>query len=177
MPRPVLTAALVAANVGVYALAPVPVAETYGLVPSHSTLLSMFTSMFLHVDLTHLVCNMVFLAVAGTIVEPVIGHLRFAALYVTAGVVGAMVHILVNPASSDTLIGASGAICGLLAVVTILRPRALPFVAALVALNIWWVWTETGSSVSFGCHLGGFVVGAMFALIAQTRGERALRVF
>jgi len=169
MPRPALTATLVATNVAIYALA--PPADTYGLVPSHSTLLAMFTSMFLHADLVHLIGNLVFLAIAGTIVEPAIGHLRFAALYVTAGVVGAMVHILVNPASCDTLVGASGAVCGLLAVVTILRPRTLPFVAALMVLNIWWAWTETGGSVSFGCHLGGFVVGAMFALIAQTRGS------
>ena len=169
MSRPILTAVLVVTNVAVYT-ASLP-AETYGLVPSHSTLLSMFTSMFLHANLVHLVGNMVFLVVAGVIVEPAVGHLRFAVLYVTAGVVGALVHILVNPASPDTLMGASGAVCGLLAVAAMLRPRMLGFVVALLALNIWYALAGTGGVVSFGCHIGGFAVGAMFALIAQTRGS------
>jgi rhomboid family protein len=147
--------------------------EAHGLVPAHLEVSSIFSSFFLHdpAGWLHIGGNMIFLAVFGTIVEREIGHLRFLALYLAAGVGGALMHILVNPTSGDTLVGASGAIFGLMAVAGVLRPRLLGFVAAFVGLNIWYALAGTGGAVSFGDHLGGFAVGAMFVVVAMASGR------
>ena len=164
MKLPVSTLALVAANVTAYATG-LSVA-VFGLVPAHADLASIVTSMFVHANLAHLVGNMVFLAVLGAIVESELGHLRFATLYAAAGVGGGLVHVMVNPASTDALVGCSGAVCGLLAVAAVLRPRLLLGRAAgLVLLNVWYAFTGAGGVVSFGAHIGGFVVGSLFVVV------------
>jgi len=147
------------------------VCEAYGLVPAHAHFDAIFTSMFLHdpAIMAHLGGNMVFLAVFGTIVEREIGRLRFLVLYLAAGVGGALLHILVNPVATEALVGASGAIYGVMAVVAVLRPRLLGLVGAFAVLNIWYALTGTGGSVSFGDHLGGFAVGALFVASMRLR--------
>jgi len=145
----------------------------YGLVPAHPSFTAMVTSMFVHDPSTfgHLAGNMAFLLLSGVVVERELGHLRFLALYLAAGIGGAIMHILVNPASTDVLVGASGAISGLFAVVAVLRPRLFGFVAIFVALNVWRAFTGTDGGVSFGAHLGGFAVGAMFVVVTRVSGR------
>lgn len=171
MTRPIITGALIIANVAIYAAG-----LSGGLVPAHPTASSLLSSMFLHADSMHLAGNMAFLLVAGSIVEPELGHLRFLGLYLAAGVVGALVHVLVDPSSTDPLMGASGAVCGLLAVMTVLRPRTLGFVVALVALNVWYAFSGTGGNVSFGGHIGGFAVGAAFAVWTKMTSKTAVGI-
>jgi membrane associated rhomboid family serine protease len=124
---PLVTLLLVALNIAAYALelqsGGMAVCEAYGLVPAHPSFETALSSLFLHdpSSLLHLGGNMAFLAVFGTIVEGALGHVRFGGLYVAAGLSGCALHVIVGPSSTDPLVGASGAIFGLLAVAAVLR--------------------------------------------------------
>ena len=104
--------------------------------------------------------------------------MRFLALYLAAGIGGALAHVLANPTSTDVLVGASGAVCGLLAVAAVLRPRILLGVAAgFVLLNVWYAFAGTNGVVSFEAHIGGFVIGSLFIVLsALANGARQLEV-
>jgi len=175
---PLVTGALVAANLAVYAAELAgdgqALCQADGLVPAHFEPGAIFTAMFLHdpSGLAHIGGNMVFLAIFGTIVERAFGHVRFAALYLAAGIVGALTHVLVHPAATDAMVGASGAIFGVLAVGAALRSRLLPFVAVFFACQLWGVFAGA-SDVAFGAHIGGFVVGVFVAALAQERSLHA----
>lgn len=181
---PLFTLLLVAANVAAYSLelgaGGLPVCEAYGLVPrsfmSTGALSPLVTSLFLHDPgaLTHIVGNMVFLALFGTLVEGRLGHLRFLALYLAAGVFGGLAHVLVAPSATDALVGASGAIFGVLAVAGALYPRLLGFVAAFAGLNIWNAFTGGSGNVSFGCHIGGFVIGFLAVVLLRATDSEVL---
>jgi membrane associated rhomboid family serine protease len=174
---PLATAGLVAANIAAFGLELAgdgqALCETHGLVPNRLVASGdvgpALTAMFLHdpAHYSHIAGNMVFLAVFGAIVERAIGHLRFAALYLAAGVAGAAMHVLVDPTSTVPMVGASGAAFGVLAVGAALRPRLLPFVAAYVGINLWYVLTGTGGTVSAGAHIGGFVAGVLVAALGS----------
>lgn len=173
-PLPLVTVALVFANLAVYASG--VDAGAHGLVPaefvSTGNLAPVFSSMFLHASLEHLLGNMVALAIAGTIVEGELGHLRFLGLYLAAGIVGALLHVLVAPAAAEPMVGASGAIFGVLAVAGALRPRLAGFAVGFVLVNVWYALAGNGGAVSFGTHLGGAFVGALFAIIQSSRTRR-----
>jgi len=181
---PLFTLLLVAANLVAYSLelgaGGLSACETYGLVPkalmSTGILSPLLTSLFLHDPgaLTHIAGNMVFLALFGTLVEGRLGHLRFLALYLAAGVFGGLMHVLVAPGSTDPLVGASGAIFGVLAVAGALYPRLLGFVAAFAGLNIWNAFTGGSGNVSFGCHIGGFIVGFLVVVLLRATDSEAL---
>jgi membrane associated rhomboid family serine protease len=181
---PLFTVALILANVAAYSLelgaGGLPACEVYGLVPrsfmSTGALSPLISSLFLHDPgaLTHIVGNMAFLAIFGTLVEGRLGHLRFLALYLAAGVFGGLAHVLVAPGSTDPLVGASGAIFGVLAVAGALYPRLLGFVAAFAGLNIWNAFTGGSGNVSFGCHIGGFVIGFLAVVLLRATDSEAL---
>ena len=86
-----------------------PPCEAYGLVPARWTLGSLLFGMFLHDPdhLSHIVGNVACLAFAGFIVERAIGHLAFLVLYLTAGICGGLLHVLVDPNSLEPMVGAS----------------------------------------------------------------------
>ena len=177
--KPIVTATLVLANVAVFAVELANgvdghVREAWGLTPAHATAVSLLTSMFLHAGWVHLVGNMVCLAFAGFVVERSIGHLAFLALYLVAGVAGGLLHVQVDPTSVDSMVGASGAICGVLAVFGALRPRLLGFVVGFVLVNVWYALAGGGGEVSFGTHLGGFAVGVLAVAVARATGSEAL---
>jgi len=177
MKRPI-TVLLVLANLLAYAAelagGVADTCQTRGLVPAtflHSgDLLPVLSSLFLHASLGHLAGNLVVLAVFGAVVEGELGGLRMLALYLAAGVVGALLHVLVDPASTDALVGASGAIFGVLAVAGAARPRLLGFIIPLAAINVWYAFSGTGGEVSFACHLGGLAVGCLFAATTRAAG-------
>lgn len=154
--------------------------EAHGLVPARfvrtGDLGPLFSSMFLHdpSGLAHIAGNMAFLAVFGVLVERSIGSLRFLVVYLAAGVGGALLHVLVNPAATDPLVGASGAIFGVLAVAAVLRPRLIGFLVGFAGINLWYALAGTGGEVSFGDHLGGLAVGAVFVLVARASGSECL---
>ena len=181
---PLVTVLLVAANVLAYLLelgaGGQAACDAYGLIPAHFThggsLSPLVSSLFLHDPgvLAHIVGNMAFLAIFGALVERALGSVRFAALYLVAGVAGGLMHCLVAPGSTDPLVGASGAIFGVLAVAGALYPRLLGFVAAFVGLNLFHAFFGGAGNVSFGCHIGGFVAGFVVVMVLRATGSEAL---
>jgi membrane associated rhomboid family serine protease len=161
--------------------------------------LTLLTSCFLHAGWVHLLGNMLFLAVFGPPVESRLGWWRFSALFAAAGVVGALAHVWARPDSLVPLVGASGAIAGVLGAHLVLEPKAkvtvlipafvtlevasLPaaFVIALwfalqVASNVASVTSQTPvDSVAWMAHIAGFVAGVIMVIPARLTGGRGRR--
>jgi membrane associated rhomboid family serine protease len=144
-------------------------------IPSSLTLL---TSMFMHGGWMHLLGNMLYLWIFGNNVEDVMGHARFVVFYVACGVLAALSHAVTDPTSTVPMVGASGAISGVLGAYILLFPRAhvmvfmpgigIMRVAAGVVLGLWFVMQllsggmsigGPGGGVAFFAHIGGFVAG------------------
>ena len=153
------------------------------LVPEDATFV---TYAFLHLDFWHLASNMLFLWVFGDNVEDALGHVRFLIFYLLCAAAGALVHGLVGPMSEGPLIGASGAISGVVAAYFLLHPRVRVWVLVLfriplplpafVPLTLWIVqqfvmlWLEADSAVSWGAHVGGILAGAALVIVMRRRG-------
>jgi membrane associated rhomboid family serine protease len=155
---------------------------------------TILTSMFIHGGLLHLLGNMVFLWIFGNNVEDATGHLRFLAFYLLCGVAAAAAHILASPRSTLPMVGASGAISGVLGAYFLLYPYArivtlvfLGFFAQTVAipafffLGFWFVMQflagaasvgAPGGGVAWFAHVGGFVAGLVLLLFFKQRGVR-----
>jgi membrane associated rhomboid family serine protease len=151
---------------------------------------SIFTSMFLHGGWVHLCGNMLFLWIYGDNVEDGMGHFRFAVFYLLCGVIAILAQALPDPASPYPIIGASGAISGVLGAYLMLFPRAkvltlilLPFffttlrLPAVVPLLLWFavqlighLVMPDGASVAFRAHIGGFLAGVLFVVVFK-RGD------
>jgi membrane associated rhomboid family serine protease len=148
-------------------------------IPSVDPWLSVITSMFLHGGLLHLAGNMIYLWVFGNNIEDAMGHARFAAFYVICGVAAALAQAYVEPDSSMPMIGASGAVSGVLGAYLVLHPHArvvvlffygLVTTVTLPAMAVlgWWIvvqvvnvlLAEPGQGgVAWYAHIGGFVAG------------------
>jgi membrane associated rhomboid family serine protease len=124
------------------------------------------TAGFLHAGFFHLLFNMLSLYILGTLLEPAIGHVRFALIYFVALLCGSLGALLVNP---DTLtVGASGAIFGLMgAAVLVMRSRGInPMESGLVLwLGFNLVYTFAVPHISIGGHIGGLIGGGIAALL------------
>jgi membrane associated rhomboid family serine protease len=164
-----------------------PIPQLVRVCHGKSVVLSVLTSMFLHGNLLHLGGNMLFLWVFGNNVEDRMGRVVFLLFYLLAGVVAALAQVLIDPDSQIPLIGASGAIAGTLGAYLVMFPRArvltavifffitLVEVPAIIVLGLWFVLQafsgigQLGQSVSGGvaffAHIGGFVFGALVALL------------
>jgi membrane associated rhomboid family serine protease len=146
--------------------------------------LSVLTAMFLHGGWLHLLGNMLFLWIFGNNIEDRMGHLRYLLFYVVCGYAAAYGFAITNPDSTTPLIGASGAIAGVLGAYLVLYPKArvwilVPFlffvplrVAAWIVLGFWFVlqaFYSTGQGVSdagtvaYTAHVVGFAVGMLLA--------------
>lgn len=144
-------------------------------IPAYATLL---TSMFLHGSWMHLIGNMLYLWIFGNNIEDVMGHAKYVVFYATCGILAALSHALTDPSSAVPMVGASGAISGVLGAYVLLFPRAhvlvlmpglgITRVAAGVVLGMWFVLQllsggmslgGEGGGVAFFAHIGGFVVG------------------
>lgn len=157
--------------------------EGIDLVPSPATLM---TSLFLHAHLLHLGGNMLFLWVFGDNVEDALGHGRFLLFYLVCGVVASFAHALMNPGSPDPLIGASGAVSGVVAAYVILYPRVrlwglflkgIPLrVPASWAISFWILFQIAAAflggdaMVGWFAHLGGLVAGAILVPVMRRPG-------
>jgi membrane associated rhomboid family serine protease len=167
------------------------VAQTFGLDPASfenlSALPTLVASMFLHGDLLHLFGNMVFLLVFGRRVENQLERINFLTFYLTAGISAALAHMLMEPNSSSPLVGASGAISGVLGAFFICNPRAritlvlepvlIYFLRRLTIRLPAWIFLplwfslqvsrglkRRGSNVALWAHVGGFLAGALVAV-------------
>jgi membrane associated rhomboid family serine protease len=152
---------------------------------------SPLTAMFLHGGWMHLLGNMLFLWIYGDNVEDALGHARFLAFYLLCGIVAIVVQALANPDSPYPIIGASGAISGVLGAYLLLFPRArvltlvlLPFffttlrMPAMLLLLLWFAVqligdltvSDGGASVAFRAHIGGFLTGMLLVPVFKRRG-------
>jgi len=170
------------------------IAPAGALVPP---LLTPFTSMFLHAGWLHLGGNMLYLWIFGNNVEEAFGVFRFLLFYFLSGFIAAMTHVLSAPGSAVPVIGASGAVAGVLGAYAVLYPRArvltlVPFfifirfvwLPAILLLGLWFLLqvveglptlgargSVTGG-VAFFAHIGGFLTGVLIALIYRNRIRR-----
>jgi membrane associated rhomboid family serine protease len=134
------------------------------------------SSMFMHGDIMHIFGNMLFLWIFGDNLENLLGHIRFAAFYIVCGLAAAFAQIAMGPDSIIPMLGASGAISGVLGGYVLLFPqrrvRAIIFnflttVPAFVAIGIWIAYqlivgylTPAGTGgVAYAAHIGGFIAG------------------
>ena len=157
--------------------------------PDWATLL---TYAFLHADWLHLLTNMLFLWVFGDNIEDAMGHLRFLLFYVACAVLAALAHLLFNWSGNGPLIGASGAVAGVMGAYILLFPHARVFVLARIVIPIplpvpafwmlgFWVATQVfyvviGSteSVAWWAHIGGFAAGIVLAVLMRRPGVMLL---
>lgn len=155
--------------------------------------LTVITSMFLHGGWMHLISNMLYLWIFGDNVEDVMGHKRFIVFYIICGIAAVMSHALVDPESEIPMIGASGAISGVLGAYLLLFPHArvlvaIPIfvfihtarIAAVWVLGFWFVLqiinslvsTSQQGGIAFGAHIGGFVAGMVLIPVFKKKNIR-----
>lgn len=162
------------------------------LVPAWVTV---FTSMFLHGGWLHLVGNMLYLWIFGDNVEDALGHGRFLLFYALCGVAAVAAQAVPEPGSTVPMIGASGAISGILGAYLLLHPRARVLVLvplglftqllrlpAMLVLGLWFalqlvssLGQASGGGVAFRAHVGGFLAGLVLAPLMRRRGVRLWR--
>ena len=161
-----------------------------------SPVLSAFTAMFVHGGWLHLLGNMLFLFVFGNNVEDRFGRLRYLAFYIGCGLLAAYGFALANRNSTEVLIGASGAIAGVLGAYLVLFPRTrvwslVPFaffiplpLPAWLVLGGWfllqWVYAEgwamtSAGSVAYLAHVYGFLAGVVVALVVRSASDNTNR--
>jgi membrane associated rhomboid family serine protease len=173
---------------------------TYGAVPAQITqgenLLSLFTSMFLHGGLIHIISNMVFLLVFGDNVEAVLGKLGYLGFYLLGGLFAAGAHVIVNPAANVPTLGASGAVAAVLGAYVVMFPRSrvkvllfwgffiqMTRVAAMLFVGVWFlmqflsglaslaVSTSQVGGVAYWAHIGGFIPGIVLGFLFRERAQ------
>jgi len=149
--------------------------------------LAPLTSMFLHGSWFHLLANLWFLWIFGNNVEDSMGHARFVAFYVLCGLAAAALQVAADPGSAVPMVGASGAIGGVMGAYVLLYPRVHVYVLivlgfyvttvavpAVLMLGYWFLLqvfggfgslAAEGGGVAFWAHVGGFVAGAILVLL------------
>ena len=162
-----------------------PVALDYEPVAEPATLV---TYQFLHAGWWHLLSNMLFLFVFADNVEDAYGHASFAFLYLTAGVVAALVYVMLAPRSDMPLVGASGAVSGVLGAYAVLFPKARVWILLFLKLPIrigavwvlggwfllqvvsWWMdRANPEAGIAWSAHVGGFLAGAGITYVLRRR--------
>ena len=202
---PGVTISIIAINVAVYLFGLLLLSArgrdsfilAFGLVPAYFTLVNVLTSMFVHGGLAHLIGNMLFLWIFGDNIEDRLGHGRFVVFYLACGIAAALAQVALNPGSLVPMVGASGAIAGVMGAYLVLYPHSrilmlFPFpvflfeLPAVVFLGIWFVVQflnginqlpaferdAISGGVAFWAHVSGFVTGVLLVLLMK-RPERA----
>ena len=150
--------------------------------------MTLVTYAFLHADWLHLASNMLFLWIFGDNIEDAMGHWRYLLFYLACAALAASAHLWMNPDSNGPLIGASGAVAGVMGAYVLLYPHAKLFVLAKIIIPIplpvpafwmlgFWVLTQlfyafigSDEPVAWWTHLGGVLAGALLALFMRRRG-------
>ena len=169
----------------------------YALIPAWFSLASVLTSMFLHSGWMHIIGNMLYLWIFGDNVEDQLGHVGFLIFYLAAGTVAAVGQVMINPHSAIPMLGASGAIAGVMGAYFVLYPESrvltaifilfffdLVEIPAIFFLGIWFlmqllsgvgslgVSNAAGGGVAFFAHIGGFITGLLAGAVLRIRGIR-----
>ena len=176
--------------------------ETFALTPAYLThapspdsYLTVFTSMFMHGGWLHIIGNMWYLWIFGRNVEDAVGHFRFVVFYLLCGIAAAAAQVAISPDSTVPMIGASGAISGVLGAYLVLLPRArvlvlfpiwifwrIFYVPAMLMLVLWFgmqllsglavLGTDINGGVAFWAHVGGFIAGMVLIPLFKKRNVR-----
>ncbi len=155
---------------------------------------TMLTSMFIHGGLMHFIGNMLFLWVFGDNIEDTFGHVRYLIFYLISGVLATLAHLAIDPASQTPLVGASGAISGVMGAYLVLYPsnriRTLIIYILITVIELRAVWllliwialqtiqgllsigVSDQVSTAFFAHIGGFVVGVAVGLVYKAFPRR-----
>jgi len=202
---PYVTWGLILLNVGVFlfelgttdnaakallaSFAATPAAITHQ-VPSAGWLppeLTLFSYMFLHGGWEHILGNMIYLWVFGDDVEDALGHVRFVAFYVLTGIGAGLFFAWLNRTSTTPLVGASGAISGILAAYLLLRPcakvsvfvlrfvvrvRAYWVIGGWVLLQLYQIANQANDGIAYVAHGGGLIAGALLFLVMRPANVR-----
>jgi len=167
--------------------------DRFGVVPESFTLVSY---MFLHGGWMHLIGNMLFLWVFGDNIEDAVGHVRFVVFYLACGIAGGLAHAAAMPSSEAPLLGASGAVAGVLSAYLVLHPKVKLWVLVLgrIPLKITAAWAigawilfqifhvVAGSSdgTAWWAHVGGLAAGVFLIPLMRRPGvplfDRGLQV-
>jgi membrane associated rhomboid family serine protease len=157
---------------------------------------NMFTSMFLHGSWMHIIGNMWFMWVFGNNIEDSMGRVRFVVFYLLCGIAAALAQVALNPSSGIPMVGASGAISGVMGAYFVLYPRVrvwtlvpIGFFLTSIALPAWtmllyWIaiqflgglfgiFAGAQGGVAFGAHVGGFVAGLILVKLFARREDVA----
>ncbi len=166
-------------------------AEPIAWVPDKITLLSYA---FLHADWMHLLSNMLFLWIFGDNIEDALGHVRYFVFYLASAVLAALSYLAFNLESSAPLIGASGAVAGVMGAYAVMYPMAQVFVSARIvwylpipvpaivmlgawlAIQLFYAFAGSAEPVAWWAHVGGMAAGALLGLVMRRRWARKARV-
>jgi membrane associated rhomboid family serine protease len=168
----------------------------FALIPADFSWLTVFSSMFLHGSWSHILGNMLYLWIFGDNVEDRVGHGRYVVFYLLCGVAAALAQTAIDPQSQIPMVGASGAIAGVLGAYIVMFPRSrvltlIPLfiiwevveIPAVIVLGLWFVlqlFSGLGSlanmdrsmgGVAFWAHIAGFITG-MGLIFVFRRPER-----
>ncbi len=154
--------------------------------PDKGVIAALFTSMFLHGSLLHLAGNMLYLWVFGNNIEDTKGRVVYLLFYLASGIVATLAHVALDPGSTIPLVGASGAIAGVMGAYLVLFPRVqiksliifflilFRDIEARWLLGIWFVsqfFINPNAGVAWAAHVGGFVFGALVGLVWRARRD------
>jgi membrane associated rhomboid family serine protease len=202
--KPIISWCLIAANLAVFSYESAAaqagferLIDTFSLTPAAlrlqhgqaplAPLATLLTYQFFHADIGHLLGNMIFLWVFGDDIERALGHWRFLLFYLGSGVIGALAFVAHDPGSNIELIGASGAISGVVVAYLMLRPCAkitvllgiIPLrisaywvVGVFVMTQLWNLGAASKSEVAYWCHFGGMLGGAVLLLLLKPPSVR-----
>lgn len=205
--RPYVTYAIIIANALVFALllfveyvqGPYQLGKFYydwAVVPyyisNNSHLYTLFTSMFMHGGFLHFGGNMLYLYIFGNNVEDSMGHGKYLVFYLLCGLAASIAQIVIDPSSVIPMLGASGAIAGVLGVYLVTFPRAkvvtlaiyfIMRIPAVIVLGFWFLlqlFSGVGSlaagsdgGVAYFAHIGGFAVGIILVFLFRKRNFKA----
>jgi membrane associated rhomboid family serine protease len=200
---PVVTAALIIVNAVVFLYQqtlPDPLLQqfiaSYALVPASFSVPALITSQFLHGGWMHILSNMLYLWIFGDNVEDRLGRGKFLVFYLGAGAAAAILQTLFDPFSIVPMVGASGAIAGVMGAYFVLYPQSRVLTAvfliiffdiveipAVFFLGLWFLLqllsgvgsltiSSSGGGVAFWAHIGGFVAGVLIGLVLRSRDNR-----
>jgi membrane associated rhomboid family serine protease len=200
---PVVTIGLIVVNSLVFlyeATLPPPLLDDfmsrYALLPAYFSWVNVITSMFLHAGWMHVIGNMLYLWIFGDNVEDRLGHVRYLVFYLASGCAAAVLQLVINPFSNVPMVGASGAIAGVMGAYFVLYPESrvltaifvfiffdLVEIPAIFFLGIWFVMQilsgvgSLGSDAAVGgtafwAHIGGFLLGVVVGIVLRATGRR-----
>ena len=169
----------------------------FALIPAFFSVPTVFTSMFLHAGWMHVIGNMLYLWIFGDNIEDQLGHFGFLIFYLAAGAVAAVTQVFINPNTLVPMVGASGAIAGVMGAYFVLYPESriltaifiviffdLVEIPAIFFLGIWFlmqllsgvgslgVQNASAGGTAFFAHIGGFVTGLLIGGLLRARGGR-----